>query len=58
MVNASGSSLAVIGTRPERGAEWAPGYLQVFDTASHSLRGSPVPVGRMPRHILITAAGD
>lgn len=58
VVNASGSAVAVIGTRAERGAEWAPGYLQVFDTASRSLRGEALPLGRMPRHVLITAAGD
>ena len=57
VVNASGSSLAVIGTRPERGAEWAAGFVQVFDTASRALKGEAVPVGRMPRHLLLTASG-
>jgi DNA-binding beta-propeller fold protein YncE len=58
VVNAAGTSVAVIGTRGDRGAEWAPGYLQVFDAASRSFRGTAVALGRMPRHVLVTAAGD
>ena len=57
-VNAAGTSIAVIGTRADRGGEWAAGYLQVFDTASRAMRGTAVPMGRMPRHVLMTAAGD
>ena len=57
-MNAPGTSLLVIGTRADRGGEWAPGYAQIFDTASRSLRAEAVPVGRMPRHVMLTPAGD
>lgn len=57
-VNNSGTSLVVVGTRAERHGEWAHGYLQVFDTGSRTLRGAAVPVGRMPRHVLIAPAGE
>ncbi|MEO7742938.1 MAG: hypothetical protein ABIR98_08385 [Usitatibacter sp.] len=57
-LNTPGTSLLVIGTRAHRAGAWAEGYAQIFDTTSHSLRGQAVPVGRMPRHVLLTPAGD
>ncbi len=56
-VNAAGTSLVVVGTRSEKNGEWAQGSLQIFDTASRTLRGA-IPVGRMPRHVLVAPAGE
>lgn len=54
----SGSRLYIVGTNYYRTGEAKPGFIQAFDTATNSLAGSMVPMGRMARHVNVSADGN
>ncbi|HET7732051.1 MAG TPA: hypothetical protein VFK48_18660 [Usitatibacter sp.] len=53
-----GSRLFVVGSVYVRSGEWRPGFIQAFDTLALRPVGSPVPLGRVPQHVLVSPAGD
>lgn len=58
VAGADGTRLYILGTMPQPASEWLPGYVQAFDTVARQMLGEPVPLGRMPRHIAASSAGD
>ncbi len=56
--NATGPRVYMIGTTQGGIAEWKPGWVQAFDTATKTMVGAPVSLGRESRHIAASVTAN